>query len=529
MTAAPFSLKNLVRTKSGQEMLLAGAVLAAPWATLINQLRVDWEVNPQYGYGWAVPFLTVFLILRNLIPELHSQPPPGFPIGKLRAGIWCLALLFAQFHLIEAANPDWRLVTWLTALDVVALTLGLIYLRWGMPGLRRLAFPTIYFLVAVPWPGIIETPVIQGLTRSDASDTVELLSWLGIPSQAHGNVIEVTTGEVGIDEACSGIRSFQATLMISLFLGALYHLSWPRRIGLVLGGFALSYSFNLVRMSILVWVAAQQGTAAISKWHDPAGFLVLIACFFALWALSLMLEKRKDVVPTQTPAFMSAAPLRPRSDLRPFLLALLVWLAFAGIFVEGWYRWHGQALPPATLWSVAWPEDNPTFKYVAIPERSRQILRFNEGSCATWKTSKIVWQAVFLRWEPGRTSLHLAQNHTPQVCLSGAGNSLRTISECEWLDAGDLQLPFMICSIENAIKPTFVYYCLWDDRASQQSAATVHLTYGNRLAPVLAGLRNPGQRSLEILLSGNLNETSARLALQNELKKIIRVAPTPVN
>ena len=113
--------------------------------------------------------------------------------------------------------------------------------------------------------------------------------------------------------------------------------------------------------------------------------------------------------------------------------------------------------------------------------------------------------------------------------MSGAGNSLRTISECEWLEAGNLKLPFMICSVENAVQPTFVYYCLWDDRASHQSAATVNLTYGNRLATVFAGLRNPGQRSLEILLSGQLDEPTARLALQNELKKIIRVAPSTGN
>lgn len=510
-------------------MLLAGAVMAGLWSTLINQLRVDWEVNPQYGYGWAVPFLTLFLFVRNLIPGFQPQPPHAITAGRLRSGICFLALLFAPFHLVEVANPDWRLVTWLMALDVVGLTLGLIYLIWGAPGLQRLAFPVVYFLVAVPWPGTIENHVIQSLTRADASATVELLSWLGIPSQAHGNVIEVTTGEVGIDEACSGIRSFQATLMISLFLGALYHLPWSRRIGLVLGGFALSFGFNLIRMSMLVWVAAHQGTEAISKWHDPAGLVILVACFFALWALSLLLDKRKSAVPAPIPLANDADIQSPKPDLRHFLLALLVWLSFTGIFVEGWYRWHGQALPPATLWTVAWPEDNPTFKFVAIPERSRQILRYNDGRCATWKTSEIVWQAVFLRWKPGRTALHLAQNHTPQICMSGAGNSLRTISEREWLEAGSLKLPFMICSVENAVQPTFVYYCLWDDRASHQSAATVHLTYGNRLAPVLAGLRNPGQRSLEILLSGQLDEPTARLALQNELEKIIRVAPSTGN
>src|SRR5439155_18005641 len=35
------------------------------WFTLINHVRVEWTVNPQYGYGWAVPFLCAFLIWKR--------------------------------------------------------------------------------------------------------------------------------------------------------------------------------------------------------------------------------------------------------------------------------------------------------------------------------------------------------------------------------------------------------------------------------------------------------------------------------
>ncbi len=118
---------------------------------------------------------------------------------------------------------------------------------------------------------------------------MELIGWLGIPALPHGNVIEVATGEVGISDACSGIRSFQATLMISLFLGELYRLSGVRRAVLCLGGFAMSFLFNLVRISLLVWVAASHGIAAIANWHDPAGVTILVACFCGLWAFAVLL------------------------------------------------------------------------------------------------------------------------------------------------------------------------------------------------------------------------------------------------
>ena len=208
-------------------------------------------------------------------------------------------------------------------------------------------------------------------------------------------------------------------------------------------------------------------------------------------------------------------------------MALLAWFTLVAVSVEWWFRWHDHALPPATLWTVTWPSDNPTFKPQVISDRTRQILRFNEGQSATWSSAGIFWQVVYFRWEPGRTALHLAQNHTPEVCMTGAGNSVVTISKCEWLSAAGLQLPFLVCQLDNALEPTFIYYCLWDDRASEQGLPTMRLNYRNRLAPVLAGLRNPGQRSLEIMVTGSPDEPSARRAVQQELEHIIQVGPPP--
>jgi len=49
------------------------------------------------------------------------------------------------------------------------------------------------------------------------------------------------------------------------------------------------------------------------------------------------------------------------------------------------------------------------------------------------------------------------------------------------------------------------------------------LIYGNRLALVLAGLRNPGQRSLEIAVTGVADAGAAENALRAELEKILTV------
>src|SRR5204863_7863308 len=103
-------------------------------------------------------------------------------------------------------------------------------------------FPSCLFFVAVPWPTNLEQFVVQGLMRLDTFINVEILNAIRIPAVQLGNIIQVGTGYVGIDEACTGIRSLQATFMVSLFLGEFYEFAVGRRIILVLAGACLVFS-----------------------------------------------------------------------------------------------------------------------------------------------------------------------------------------------------------------------------------------------------------------------------------------------
>src|SRR4051812_26544913 len=37
------------------------AVFALVWLELVSRLQLEWSINPQYGYGWAVPFLAAYI------------------------------------------------------------------------------------------------------------------------------------------------------------------------------------------------------------------------------------------------------------------------------------------------------------------------------------------------------------------------------------------------------------------------------------------------------------------------------------
>src|SRR5438128_4735953 len=274
----------------GAGWLVAILVFGLLWFELINQLRPEWWLNPQYNYGLIVPLLALYLFWKRWRVRPTPAPPAAtaFPIPLI---LLCAALALPIRFLAEA-NPEWRLLSWLFALVVVTISLLFLYIVGGRVWVRHFAFPVLFFLVAVPWPVRIEQVVIQDLMRIVTAINVTFLQLAAVPALQHGNVIEVGTGFIGIEEACSGVRSLQATLMVSLFLGELYSFKISRRLILIVIGALLAFICNVVRTAILVWVGTTKGINAIEAWHDPAGFTILIVCLLGLWVASLIMQRR---------------------------------------------------------------------------------------------------------------------------------------------------------------------------------------------------------------------------------------------
>ena len=234
------------------------------------------QINAQYNYGYVVPLLGLALLWRRW-PGRPSPVPPlsGVWPGFLAAGV---LLLLLPLQVCLEANPEWRLLYWIHGFQVVGLSFCLLYRMGGWPWVRYFAAPILFMLIAVPWPMTWEQTAIQGLMRFVAGLTVELAGWLGIPAVQHANVVEVGAGMVGIDEACSGVRSMQSALMLSLFLGELHRFSAPRRLVLLAASFGFVLVANLARTTFLVWAAANRGMHQMEQWHDTAGVLVMTHC-----------------------------------------------------------------------------------------------------------------------------------------------------------------------------------------------------------------------------------------------------------
>src|SRR6266478_4384635 len=372
--------------KRNGSVLLGGLLLAALRINLCKQLSGEWLVNEQYNYGWFVPFFVLYLFWLRWRDQPSPSPPSKTLFPWIFIGVPSLFLLL-PIRFFEIGTPEWRPLGWIHTASVAGLTLLCIWSAGGKPWLRHFAFPVAFFFVAVPWVTPIEVPIIQGLMRVVAAVAAETVTLFGIPTQLEGNLIRVSSGLVGVNEACSGVRSLQTALMIGLLFGELKRLLIWRRFVLVAGAIAIALAANLCRAVFLVWIAATENISQVSRWHNVAGYTIVGLVFIGTLGLAYLLGRKKPfdaVVAGVPPATLEQlqptrlplqSPVDPWSFRTSCLVFALCWIVAVELGAHFWYRVHETNLVATTRWNVRWPKASPNFRELKIDEEVRSQLR----------------------------------------------------------------------------------------------------------------------------------------------------------
>ncbi len=427
--------------------LLPGLLLAL-WAYAVYRLGTLWQSNEHYRFGWLVPCFCLAL----LAERWPSRPAPQ-PAAPGKPARWLLALcglgLFLGALALEVI-PAWRFAGWIFAGSTVGVTLLGLRLLGGGGWVRHFSFPVLFFLVAVPWPTRLEAPLIAWLSEANAALSTELSGLLGSPCIRHGTTIETGAGVVGVEDACSGIRSLQSTVMVALFLGELFRYSLLRRAALLLGGMALALSCNIVRTTYLVRTADLHGLAAVKENHDQAGFAILGVTLAGL--LVLVWAIRPRVALASGPAPPPAAPIPPTPHPRvspravAALVALVAWVLAFELGIELWFGSSEKQAARVVPWTCRLPATEPGFAEKPVPDATREMLKYDEGHQAEWRDAAgRRWQLYYLRWLATHNryraveASNQARGHAPDICLRYAGMILQTNLGTRILDLHGVQ------------------------------------------------------------------------------------------
>jgi len=498
------------------------AALVVVWGWLFFILTGEWEVNEQYSHGWFIPILSGWIFWQRWISRPEPHPAESASRVVCYAVIGLLVVPTALGVLIASVYPDWRLVLWILGVSAFASSVSLTVLVGGWAWGKHLLFAFVFALLAIPWPTALERWLTQELSLLAATMTTWILPLLGVAAVCHGTMIDVGNGTLGVDDACSGIRSFQSSIMAALFLGELFRLRWSYRTSLVVVGLFVAYALNVLRMILLSVAVAYGGSDALEKFHDPAGFAILFVTIGVIWLLCWILQKFPGtiVVPFPLKEKGSMAKMGRAPALTCFAVMGVMLLMIGGS--EGWFAWKARGIVRAPAWTVLPAQAGEVLQDKPLLERVQEMLHYDRGFQRSWTDEQgRLWHLIFTEWEPKRMSLYYAQPHLPEQCQRMIGREIISKSEMRKTEVNGIPIVYNLYRVRAENHEFYLMYIVNDDRIDGREITAELATPANRLKAVLAGRRNMGQRSLQLALIGESEQARAEKAMLEVLPSIV--------
>lgn len=264
---------------------LAITSLVFAWISLLFRVSLWWNEASYYTHGWAVPLLSLILLIHRTSEWKSSKGKPFHP----RNIILLSTFIFFPAHMLAQPDPFWRIPLWIETISLCVLTGFFFHFSKLKIAWQAWALTSLYFLTALPWPAIIETKIIHALTQAVSHFTTQSLLLLGYPAILSQGAILVDQDMVSINQACSGIRSLQNLLSLSVFLSIYFRFDWAKFIFLALTSTICTLVFNFFRALTLSFVSLEWGPDIQVQWHNFIGngfvFLSMLFVGMVAWLL----------------------------------------------------------------------------------------------------------------------------------------------------------------------------------------------------------------------------------------------------
>lgn len=260
----------------------------------LKEMVWEWYTKIDYGHGFfVVPLVALFLYLR-------ADTYPGTRYGVAWLGLIPIALCcwirwFAAEQYMDGLD-QWSMLLWL--FGIVWFFYGTRVFLWALPSLSFLVF-------MFPLPFRFESMLRGQLQLYAAQFGAFLLQLMGEPAIPIKSTIRLSTEELSVEAACSGIRFLISILAIAFATILLMRRPWWQNIIIVLIAIPLALFVNAARIAMTgililhfpgflesITPAGQQPGAMADGIAGIVMIFVAIGIFFAfLYYLSKVFKK----------------------------------------------------------------------------------------------------------------------------------------------------------------------------------------------------------------------------------------------
>lgn len=259
------------------------AVAAVMYHRTFAGLWETWSTNDNYSHGPLIPLTSAALVwLRwDKLRRLEVRPD-----GR---GLW-LVLLGCLMQVLGTRADLFALEGW----SVLPLLFGLSFTFFGRAITHMLAFPLGYLGFMLTFPPVVMNTLSYALKELAVRASIWGAQAAGAHVQRDGMSLFLATGELRVENPCSGLRS----LLALVATGTLFAYFQPggtwRRWAVMLAAVPIALAGNIARLTMLVIVADRTSVEqATGKFHDASGYVLYAV------SLALMLGARWLLTPRE--------------------------------------------------------------------------------------------------------------------------------------------------------------------------------------------------------------------------------------
>src|SRR5262249_17993443 len=141
----------------------------------------------------------------------------------------------------------------------------------------RWAGPAVAFLIFMfPLPSFLDTRLLAPLQKMATTASTYVLQTMGIPSYSEGNRIVIGEVQLGVVEACSGLRMLTIFIALSFAIVLVTDRPFWERVVIVLSSIPIAVVSNIVRIVVTAILYLTVGGEWVDEvFHDLDGYLMM--------------------------------------------------------------------------------------------------------------------------------------------------------------------------------------------------------------------------------------------------------------
>ena len=421
------------------------------WPSLTLLFRI-YETEDDYAHGFMIPLVSTYAACRILKKtDLTVFRPSRVGLPFIFLGIATVILGYWYYIALFPAGLGYGFIL---ASGLLLSVAGCFVTVGGLSILRVFIFPIIYLIFAIPFPKSITLPITLWLRNHVSEISESVIRSIGITVFREGNVLYLVNTSLGVEDACSGIRSFWILMAGASALGFILRIKLSKAIILVLLTLPISMAMNIFRIVITAFSVSRLSTEYSSGWrHDLLGLitfamgltlLVGFAMFFSPKENRILYHNVNDIkkYSSKSQGYRSCLTLFTKIKVFHFVIVGMLFTlgTSASYVISNHYDSDDLAMHEKRKLFLSFPDQIGPYTKIfdAKPDhRHLKLLQPTDFLIRHYRTNKEHIELRMVYWEPlknrRKERRHGLDNHIPDICYPAWGYKRIAVNDREML------------------------------------------------------------------------------------------------